>query len=325
MSHLINIAAVQFKWKMEDYRSKVIFQNKISSIMEHIRTKVDDNHPLLVTFPEDIGTPMLIFDSYNAVKKTESFAAAVQNLILIYLPSVIRYKIKYGVSFIRALMLSQSPKMENMYTSIFSWASKKYNAYIVGGSITLADTIIRNNKKIPAGQNVYNVSYLFGPDGSIIGKQKKVYLIDIEGKSGFDLSNGKLEELKVFDTPFGKVGIAICLDAFKEDVCNKLFEDGAEILVQPSANSGQWSKQQQKDWLNGSHLAAYVRKNFKYAVNPMMNGKILDLAFEGQSSIISANDTGIKANYSSLEPTEGFINVAKHHDTQEILISTVEI
>jgi predicted amidohydrolase len=325
MGHIVNVAAVQFKWRIEDYRNRTTLQSRINSIMESIRARVDADIPLLAVFPEYIGTPVLLFDSYSTIKDKAVFADAVQGLIMANLPSVLRYKLRYGVSFVRALLLSKSIAMENDYVSIFSPAAKKYNAYIVAGSITLPDFKTRRNKRHIDGSSVYNMSYFFGPDGSLIGSQKKIHLLDFECKSGFDLSKGDLENLKAFDTPFGSVGIAICLDAFKEDVCDFLSQSGADILIQPSANSAEWSEWQQGDWLNGCHLAVYDRKKFRYGINPMMNGDILDLSFEGQSSIVTSEDTSSEANFNQLEPIKGFIKIAEHHNTEEILITTLTL
>lgn len=321
----VNIAAVQFKWKMEDYKSRETLQDRVDGILKDIRSKIDNTLPLLVVFPEDIGTPILLFGSYDQIKDTGNFAQAAQALIMANLPGVLKYKFKYGVSFIRSLILSKAAYMEDEYIKIFSSSSKKYNAYIAAGSITLPDFKVKGSRKKVSNRNVYNISFFFGPDGSIIGKQKKVHLVDFEGKSGFDLCGGELEDLKVFETPFGKVGIAICLDAFKEDVCDTLSLMGADILLQPSANNGQWSKWQQEDWLNGSYLAVNGRRKFKYAINPMMNGSILDLAFEGQSSIISSEDGLYRKNYLQLESADGFISIAKDYNQEEILLSTVKM
>lgn len=321
----ISIAAVQFKWSIADYKSRITFQNRINAIMEDIRAKTDPNLPLLVVFPEDIGTPFLLFAYDKLLRKKTTFTQAVKALILSNLGSVLGYKLRYGISLIRALLLSKGSQMEKDYTTIFSQIAVKYNSYIVAGSITLPDFTVRYNKQFVSNKNVYNISFFFGPDGSILGKQKKVHLVDFEGKEGFDLSNGKLSELKVFETPFGKVGIAICLDAFKDDVCEVLSKAGTDILVQPSANNGEWTVSQQEDWLNGCYLAVHNKKMFKYAVNPMMNGSIFDLSFEGQSSILSSEDTKLRLNYSLLEPIDGFVGIAQHNNTEEIIISTIEL
>lgn len=311
----INIAAVQFKWNIEDYQSKSSFENRINSIMEYIRSSVDSFNPLLVVFPEDIGTPLLLIDSCKSIRDKKNFAQAARSLMISNLHNVLKYKIKHGVSSIRALLISKSHDMETEYCRVFSSAAKKSNAYIVAGSINLAE----------GNKDVYNISYFFSPDGKLIGKQKKVHLVDFEGKEGFDLTPGSISELKVFQTPFAKVGIAICLDAFKDDVINTLSSKGADILVQPSANNDPWNEWQQEDWLNGAYLAVYGRKKFRYGINAMMNGNIFDLNFEGQSSIISSAKTGKKTNYTLLKECEGFSNIAKDHYSEEIIIGNIPL
>lgn len=321
----LRVSAVQFKWRLEDYKSCSSLKDRIYSILDRIRLEIGDSVPLLVVFPEDIGTPALLFGSYEKIKDKSTFVQAVRTLIVQNLFGVLYYKLKFKVSLIRALMLSKALDMEEDYMDIFSSAASKYNAYIAAGSITLPDFISKNGRKSVSGRDVYNISYFFSPDGKFIGKQKKVHLVDFEGKSGFDLSCGKLDDLRVFDTPFGKIGTAICFDAFFDDVCERLSFLGAHILLQPSANNDKWSLRQQEDWLNGSYKAVYKDRRFKYAVNPMMTGSLFDLAFEGQSSIISCSETGIITNYSLLEHLDGFISISKFHNSEEILTTRIEI
>jgi predicted amidohydrolase len=165
----VNIAAVQFKWKIDDYKDRATFQNRINAIMEDIREKTDPNLPLLVVFPEDIGTPFLLFNYFRLLSKKSTFTKAVRSLLIYNLGSVIWYKLRWGVSFIRALVLSKGSQMEKDYRTIFSQSAIKYNSYIVAGSITLPDFTTSDDKQAVSDRNVYNVSFFFGPDGSVIG------------------------------------------------------------------------------------------------------------------------------------------------------------
>lgn len=324
MADGVNIAAIQFKCSVDDYKNAVTFKNRIETKIEEALKKADASCPTLTVFPEHIGTPMILFNSYNAVHEKPSFSQAVSYLVNSNLSSVLSFKVKYGISFIRALLLSSTKSMEREYRTVFSGCAKKYGVYIAAGSIALGD-IDTNGIPRVSGANVYNVSYLFGPDGAVLGKQKKVHLVDFEGKNGFDLSGGKIDELNVFDTPIGSLGIAICLDGFREDVIDRLNTLGADILVQPSANNGLWTEWQQEDWLNGAYLAVHEKKKFKYAVNSMMTGNMFDLSFEGQSAIISGSETNRLMNYGRLEPAEGFVEIAEGYDDEEVMVSTVEV
>lgn len=180
----------------------------------------------------------------------------------------------------------------------------------------------------PAENRVHNTSYFFGPDGKVIGKQDKVFLIDLE-RQGLGLDSGDLDSLQVFDTPLGRVGIAICFDAFHDEVIDALSRQGAQILVQPSANVGCWSADQQLDWLRSSYHRTFGEGRFEYAINPMMTGPLWSLSFFGQSSIVARAPHGLEEGkiqgwgYKDLGPAEGFIRVAASDCDEEILVVTV--
>ncbi|MDI3270677.1 MAG: carbon-nitrogen hydrolase family protein, partial [Bacillota bacterium] len=197
--------------------------------------------------------------------------------------------------------------------------------YIQACSIILPDTQIRDGKMLLSqkGKEIYNVAFLFGPDGKVLGQQKKVHLIDLEGPAGLDIVPASVDDIQAIDTPLGKVGIAICLDAFHEDVLDRLVREGAQILLQPSANPEEWSLGQREDWLRGSYTAVMKDERFRYAVNPMMTGDIFDLGFYGQSSIISRVTDTAPTNYEGLPPTDGFAALARTDRDEEILVVKV--
>jgi predicted amidohydrolase len=79
------------------------------------------------------------------------------------------------------------------------------------------------------GREVYNVSVLMGPDGSVAGKYRKVTLPREEIQQG--ISPGT--EYPVFETRFGKVGMMICYDVFFPEVARELAMNGAEVIALP--------------------------------------------------------------------------------------------
>ena len=141
--------------------------------------------------------------------------------------------------------------------------------------------------------------------------------------AGLDAEPAKLSEIKVFDTLLGKIGIAICLDAFKKDVLTDLKNQGADILVQPSANPKEWDYEQKIDWLNGSWLATAKEKMFKYAVNPMLTGRVFDIFFYGQSSIITSGMQSLTDNYIGLDTSYGFLEISKSCEEEEVIVAKV--
>jgi predicted amidohydrolase len=226
-----------------------------------------------------------------------------------------------------ALLLNKNRQMAETYFEVFSAAARDYGVYLVAGSVPLPPYRIEDGvvqwRRGPTRHRVHNTSYLFGPDGLVIGKQDKVELIELEREAALNLEAGRLDDLQVYDTPLGRIGIAICLDAFMPEVVDRLTGMGAQILVQPSANPGPWNEWQQGDWLRGSHAQTAVDGRFVYAVNPMLTGPLWDIEFFGQSSIVArgAPDTGL--GYLDLGPKEGFVSVAPTAEDEAVLVAVV--
>ncbi|XP_032832150.2 omega-amidase NIT2 isoform X1 [Petromyzon marinus] len=100
-------------------------------------------------------------------------------------------------------------------------------------------TIIGGSIPERSGDRLFNTSLVFGPDGKLCGKFRKMHLfdIDIPGKITFKesetLSPG--EELTDFTTPFCKVGIAICYDLRFPELTRLYADRGCHLLVCPGA------------------------------------------------------------------------------------------
>ncbi|MFP4017514.1 MAG: nitrilase-related carbon-nitrogen hydrolase, partial [Halanaerobiales bacterium] len=99
------------------------------------------------------------------------------------------------------------PIIRKISLAIFSELASKYGLYIMSGS-GLFPEAIRDGKKADQqnDQNtVYNMAYLFGPDGSLLGRQKKNHLLPMEADWG--LSTG--EELSVIPTQIGRLAFPV--------------------------------------------------------------------------------------------------------------------
>lgn len=89
------------------------------------------------------------------------------------------------------------------------------------------------------GDAIYNTCYVFDPRGIQRAKHRKVHLFDIDvagGQRFFEsdtLSPGR--RYTVVDTPFGKVGVAICFDVRFAELFRILTLEGAQLIVVPAA------------------------------------------------------------------------------------------
>ncbi len=107
------------------------------------------------------------------------------------------------------------------FTELMSDLARRHQMYIVGGTIPVK----------PVGTDtVYNQSMFFGPAGGI-GVQQKLHMTRFESEEWI-VSPG--EVLRVFETAFGRVAIAICYDVEFPEIARAAAREGAHILVVPS-------------------------------------------------------------------------------------------
>lgn len=305
-------AVVQLKWSAEMFSSEAAYMQKLDSILRSISEKVPRGNDVIVVFPEDLGTFLCLMGSSRWILGTD-LANAVKRLILKEFFWVVLARLRYKVGWVRGLAIHKSPQVERLHLGTFSSLASKYGFWIISGTACLHES----------SGNVFNTAHVFNPDGNLVSKQSKVHLIDIESTEGLDLSEAKLERLSVFDICGYRCGIAVCLDCFKDDVINVLSANKLDILIQPSANPGIWDKEQQLDWLNGCWRAVKEKKVARWGLNSMLVGSVVGLEFQGQSSIISANEECL-GGYFDLEPRSGFVCVASSSTGEDVLIAELK-
>jgi len=109
--------------------------------------------------------------------------------------------------------------------------AKKYAVWVVGGTIPMATD---DSNKVRAACLIYN------DQGERVGRYDKVHLFDVNvpGTQEVYRESDSIEpgtEPQVFDTPFGRLGVAVCYDLRFPEFFRKMSVQGVDILVVPSA------------------------------------------------------------------------------------------
>uniref|UniRef100_A0A8C7LKB0 omega-amidase n=1 Tax=Oncorhynchus mykiss TaxID=8022 RepID=A0A8C7LKB0_ONCMY len=149
--------------------------------------------------------------------------AAARGAKLVVLPEC--FNSPYGTGFFP----EYAEKIPGESSQVLSEAAKESQVYLVGGSIPEEDD----------GGKLYNTCPVFGPDGSLVLKHRKIHLFDIDvpGKIRFQesetLSPGS--NLSVFDTPYCRVGVGICYDIRFAELAQLYSKKGCQLLVYPGA------------------------------------------------------------------------------------------
>ena len=87
--------------------------------------------------------------------------------------------------------------------------------------------------------HIYNTAYVFDRDGKQIARHRKVHLfdIDITGEQTFRESDTLTagDDVTVFDTEFGKMGLCICFDIRFQRLFEDMTDAGAKVVLVPAS------------------------------------------------------------------------------------------
>jgi apolipoprotein N-acyltransferase len=127
---------------------------------------------------------------------------------------------------INLLVLSEYTLDGEPSNELKDWCRTNQKFLIVGG------------KDGSPGTNFYNTAFVIGTNGNVIFKQVKRVPIQFF-KDGLPAP-----EQKLWDSPWGKVGICICYDLCYTRVTDELVRQGAQMIIAPTMDVADWGRHQ---------------------------------------------------------------------------------
>ncbi len=110
-----------------------------------------------------------------------------------------------------------------------SEAAARHGLYVVGGSIPERD----------GEGKLYNTSFVFGRDGKLLARHRKVHLFDVEIPGGIRFRESDVlspgEAATVFPTEFGNMGLCLCFDLRFPELFRAMTDRGARMVFCPAA------------------------------------------------------------------------------------------
>ena len=307
------------------YVSFATWQAEVDRLFEtYVRPNVVAGRPNVVLLTEDFGLPPALIGTRGATTRAAKDAdplTALTNLFVSYGPQAGYYSSHFtlpgtGIApLARALELALTDTIWRAFVPVLSAKAASLGVYLAAcanvapahRSTDAADVAFfgdlddpaRTDVFLPDGIDVWNTAFLFGPDGGVIGSTRKVNLTPPE-RDLLNLSNGALDDVRVFDTPAGRIGFAISLDAFVSSYVHRLDDLGATLVLQPDANPGLWADPtfwQPDQWTES--ILGMLRAdlpNLAYNATSMMtgnffpgtldpNGEPTGILFDGQTTV----------------------------------------
>jgi len=120
---------------------------------------------------------------------------------------------------------------EGEIQSFISQCAIQHKVWIVAGTIPIRST---------HSEKAYAASILFNAQGEQVARYDKIHLFDVkicEPKETYIESDtvARGKQVVVVDTPFGKLGMAVCYDLRFPELFREMLDMGAEIFTVPSA------------------------------------------------------------------------------------------
>jgi hypothetical protein len=234
-----------------------------------------------------------------------------------------------GLSLTQAMLLALTDSIWRPFHETFSGLARNYGIYVLATTIVPDATVSddpsdvslfgdpshpeRTYVYLPQSQYTYNQAVLYDPEGELLMRTRKVHFVELEEEL-LQLEHGAVEEINVFPINGAIAGVAICLDAWYDDVLSRLRGLGANLLVQPSANSAMWggseSYWEPDAWYGSAWTAVHSGPEFLFGVNPMLTGNLFEIPFDGQTSIITGEAGQPMQGYIGTEYRDGFLSLA---------------
>ncbi|MFW9823230.1 MAG: carbon-nitrogen hydrolase family protein [Candidatus Thorarchaeota archaeon] len=157
--------------------------------------------------------------------------------------------------------------------SLLGWINPK--AHLIATTIPGADTdrLIQLAKKYQImisiglsekdGDNLYDSALLIDNNGEILLKHRKINLLS----ALMDPPYTKGDKVSVITTRFGRIGMLICADTFKNNIIRQMREKNPDILIIPYG----WAEKQEK-WPEHGKLLEQLVKDLAKKVNAIVIG-----------------------------------------------------
>ena len=286
---MFELAAVQFSVSEKLLRSRERFETAAAEMLEaaseNFGNSKEEAHKLVV-LPEYVNAFPALIPLVPELQEAGSWEAGIRML-----------RSREGPGAVRRYFLDRAPEVRRWMDRFYGGWAREHRAWVLAGTYFAAENGELRNRAV-----------LYGPGGTAVYEQDKVYLTSFERKK-LHLSPGRIDEAEVFSVAGVQVAMTICRDSFFE-AWEASFEQ-ADIWIDIKANGQQWSAENRR--LFEKALPERIAGGeVPWGVTVTLVGELFGLVWEGPSSLVHREadaPAGLIRPWTAESPREGLVKV----------------
>ncbi|MCX7041003.1 MAG: hypothetical protein NT005_17965, partial [Spirochaetes bacterium] len=274
-AHCLRVAVVQLRIDESTYSSVESFRGIVTTAVEKAVDEAPEGcRPDLIVFPEYTSVFLALLPYEDDLRGAESVADGLARL------SAADRKI----GSLRQVFLGQASMVQDLVCEVFGSLARQYGVAIVAGTAFARVAGEGTDADGGAGGTVElrNRAFVFGRDGRLAYTQDKVYLTEFETDVA-GLSPGRVVEAAPFAIAGARIGLTLCRDTFF-DAWEERFR-GLDLWIDMKANGVPFTAEEREGFARALP-ARLPGAGVRHGITACLVGRYLDLAWEGESSVI---------------------------------------
>ncbi|MBK5289557.1 MAG: carbon-nitrogen hydrolase family protein [Acidimicrobiia bacterium] len=184
-------------------------------------------------------------------------------------------------------LVENSVTVPSVTTAAIGAAARDAGAYVAMGV----------NELEPNGGTLYNTLLWFGPDGVLLGKHRKLMPT---GGERLVWGTGDGSGLRVYETPFGRIGGLLCWENYMPLARTALYAQGIDIYVAPT-----WDNSD--EWISTLRHIAKEGQCWVLGATPCIRGSDVPAEIPGRDEIYGGDDDWMSKGNSTIVAPGGAI------------------
>jgi predicted amidohydrolase len=291
------LVAVQLELGADDVTGPDALRDRIAAAVDAALAGAGAAAHRLVVVPEGIGLAALIAHAPPRARDATTLAQLIGKSALGRPLSVLRGALDARTLEPRhAALVGLAPDVERWIASTFARLARHHRAHVVAGS----------HLRVDDRGEVVGASATFGPDGRLLATTDKVNLLpglEDRARGGLGLARADAHAQPRIATPFGPLAVLVGYDAFvAADTAAERFtpvppivaaRGGVAVVANPAASPWPWQTAGPGEgavadrWRTRGLAAAMAAGPVaRWGVTAHLVGRVLDLAFAGESEIV---------------------------------------